>query len=175
MNELIMAFVLCIFVLTILMTSRYFYLLDIKLQARKIMKRLDINIAELNYSFEQISYFYTLPSNITALKSARKENILIEYDYDSILFQQLKGIKIYVEQQDKHDLLLAYLTINDFRLPSLDVLMEEEKIDENSYLKISIYKLIHPVTIKQIKDEVYKQILIGRYDVMDDAMNEKIV
>lgn len=164
MNELILTVLLCIFVLTILLSSRYFYLLDIKMQAKKIMKRLDINIAELNYSFEQISYFYTLPSNITALKDAKKENILIEYDYDSVLFQQLKGIKIYVKHGSSNNLLLAYLTISDFRLPSLDVLMDNRRIDATSYLKISVYKLIHPVTINQIKEEVYKQIQIGRYD-----------
>ncbi|MEQ6378441.1 hypothetical protein RZN25_16640, partial [Bacillaceae bacterium S4-13-56] len=159
MNLLLMIGVYCSL---LVFSSRYFYILDIKFFGKKIMKALQLNVLELNYSFEQMVYFYSLPSSIPVLKYADKNDISIGFDYDSLLFRHLKGIKIYVSHGNEK-VVLAYLSANDFRLPSLDLLLEEGKLDEDSYLKISIFKLIHPNTLEEITDEVFKQVQVGRY------------
>lgn len=166
MNEVSVMLVMGIFLLTLLVSSRFFYLLEVKYSGKKIVNSLHINILELNYSFEQMVYFYTLPSNISIIKEATIENITIDFDYDSLLFSYLKGIKIHV-QSDHEKILLAYLAAKDFRLPSLDLLLEEGKLDNASYLKVSIYKLIHQQTLDDITEEVYKQIQVGRYDQVE--------
>ncbi|MGF7047894.1 hypothetical protein J2T13_002400 [Paenibacillus sp. DS2015] len=63
---------------------------------------------------------------------------------------------------DTDNLILAYLPIKDFRLPKLDQILEKGKIDETDYLKASTYKLMHQTTLKEISDEVYKQMQVGR-------------
>lgn len=163
MYELMIILMIILFFVTIVLSSRYFYLLEIKQFTKKIMKVLDVNVLELNYSYEQMVYFYSLPSNIPSLRDATRADISIEYEYESLFFRQLKGIKINVET-NKEKVLLAYLSVKDFRFPSLDLLLENGKIDEFSYMKISIYKLIHRKTIQDIIEEVYRQMQLGRYE-----------
>lgn len=162
MNEFVVILTIVTFMVIVVLSGRYFYLIEIKQSTKRIISKLNIDIFNLNYSFEQMVYFYSLPSNIPVLKDAKRTDIFIKYDYASLLFQQLNGIKVYVKTgSDK--VLLAYLNTKDFRLPSLDVLMEEGKINESTYRKLSISMLIHKKTMDEITDEVYKQMQVGRY------------
>lgn len=153
--------IIFIFIATILLTGRYFYFWELKSFTKKITRLLGLNILNLDFSFEQMVYFISLPSNLPIIKNAKKEDIEIEFDYASLFFPMLAGIKIVIKT-DPEKRILAYLTIKDFRLPTLDQLQENGKIDEAAYLKISTYKLIHPSTLKEISDEVYKQLTLGR-------------
>ncbi|MBP3949550.1 hypothetical protein [Bacillus suaedae] len=166
MSEFIIIITVLLFSVTILATSRFFYLLEIRQTNKKLMHKLNIDILELNYSFEQMVFFYSLPSIFPTIKNAHKKDLIIEFDYQNHLFQQLSGINVFIKS-DKEKLLLAYLPTNDFRLPSLDLLLQQGKIDETEYNKISIFKLIHPKTLQEIKDEVYKQIRVGRYEKIE--------
>ena len=163
MNEIILISAAIILITLIIATGRFFYLLEVKLVAKKLIKNLKINPLNQNYSLEQIVYFHSLPSTIPFINNAKKENISIKHDYDSLLFQQLNGIEINIK--GKHEtILLAYLSTKDFRFPSLDLLMKEGKIDAISYVKIATYRLAHSDTLNEIVDEVYKHIQIGRYN-----------
>jgi hypothetical protein len=149
--------IVVVFIATLLLSSKFFYILGLKSFTKRLAMRNDLNILELSYSFEQMVYFIPLPSNLPIIKNATKEDISIDCDYTSLLFPRLSGIKIYI-QGETESLILAYLPIKDFRLPTLDQMLEQGKIDGHSYLKISTYKLIHPNTLKEISDEVFKQI-----------------
>jgi hypothetical protein len=110
--------------------------------------------------FFYVSSVISLPSNLPIIKNVKPEELTIELDYTSLIFPQLSGIKIYIKT-NKEKMVLAYLPTKDFRLPTLDQMLEQGKINEGDYLKISTYKLIHQTTLKEITGEVYKQLQIG--------------
>ncbi|WP_085506555.1 hypothetical protein [Thalassobacillus devorans] len=150
-----------LFLSVILFSSRHFYYSELKQFAKRIETRHGINLAGLNFSFEQMVYFISLPSNIPLLKKAGQEDVVIRFDYGSLLCPRVSGIEVVVETGNEH-MSLAYLPIKDFRLPTLDKMFEEGKIDEKAYLKLSAAKLMEAETIKEIKEEVYQQIRRNR-------------
>jgi hypothetical protein len=160
-TEFSVIFTVFMFVGFILVSGPYFYRMELKSLSKKMTTSLGVDILQLNCSLEQMVYFVSLPSNLPILQNAKKEDLLLECEYTSIFFPQLAGVKISI-QNDAEKLMLAYLPIKNFRLPRLDRFLEEGKINENNYLKMSAYKLIHPTTIKEIKEDVYKQLEIGR-------------
>lgn len=153
--------VVLLFVFILVASGRYFYCLELRWAARRLARKLGLDILNLAYSFEQIVYFVSLPSNIPNIRLASPENLVIKLDYRSLFFPRLFGLKMYL-QTDKERIVLAYLPIKDFRLPALDKLQEEGKIKESDYLKMSTCKMIHPTTLKEISDEVFKQLQVGR-------------
>jgi hypothetical protein len=153
--------VVFIFLATILLSSRFFYVMELKSYAKKLKQSLGVSVIELDYSFDQMVYFVSLPSNSPIIKNAKREDISIEYDYTSFFFPKLSGISIYIHNKREKEM-LAYLSIKDFRLPKLDQMLEGGKLSEKEYLKVSMYKLIHENTMKEISEEVYKQIQVGR-------------
>lgn len=150
-----------VFSVLILISNRLFYYIEMKTVAVRITKSIGLNIVDLDYSFEQIVYFVSLPSNIPNIKNAKQENLVIKLDYRSLFFPRLVGIKIYI-RTEQEDIIISYLPIKDFRLPALDQILEQGKINEADYLKISTYKLIHQRTLQEIAEEVYNQIRLGR-------------
>lgn len=153
--------VVLIFLLIIFTSSRFFYSLELRSVTRRLTNSLGFDIQHLDYSFEQIVYFVSLPSNIPTIKNAKQEDLVIKLDYRSPLFPRLSGVKIHIKT-DTENMVLAYLPIKDFRFPALDQILLQGKIDETDYLKISTYKLIHEITLREISCEVYKQMQVGR-------------
>jgi hypothetical protein len=164
MTGLTVICMLVIFVAVMVLSSRFFYNLELKSYTKKISKVLQLDILELSYSFDQMVYFISLPSNLAIISNARKEDVYIKCEYTSFYLPELVGIRIYIQSQQE-DLLLAYLPIKDFRLPKLDSLLEQGSINEAEYLKISMNKLIHPATLTEITEEVYKQLQVGKSEM----------
>lgn len=162
MGEVTLLIIILAFLSLIMLSSRYFYILNIKVSTKKLMLLHQFDALTLSYSFEQIIYFHPLPSNIPTIKYAKKKDILIKYDYHFFFSPYLRGIHIYIGN-DQQKILLAYLATNHLRFPTLDILMKQEKIDKDSYLKVSTYRLIHPQTLQEVTNEVYHQMKIGRY------------
>ncbi|UOY94348.1 hypothetical protein MUG87_09770 [Ectobacillus sp. JY-23] len=151
----------CTFIGIILLSGRFFYALELKRFTNKLLRMHCHSVLDLDFSFEQMVYFVSLPSNIPAICNADKADLVVEFDYTSLLFPSLAGIQIRVKtEQDNR--LLAYLPIKDFRLPALDQLLERGKIDKEAYLKIARYKLMHKQTIMEILEEVHKQMTTNR-------------
>jgi hypothetical protein len=153
--------IIIFFISIIFLSSRFFYSMELKSVTRGLTQSQGFHILELDYSFEQIVYFVSLPSNIQEIKDAKQSDLMIKLDYKSLLFPRLSGIKIVIKNETEN-IILAYLHVKDFRLPALDQILEQGKIDEREYLKISTYKLMHPTTLKEISDEVYMQMQVGR-------------
>lgn len=153
--------IIVVFLAIILFSSRYFYIMELRAFSKKAMKYLQLDIINLEFSFGQMVYFISLPSNLPHIKNANKDDIVVELQYSSLFFPEVSGIKVLVKGAVKTEV-LAYLPISDFRLPSLDRLLEQEKINEQEYIKMSTYKLIHPATLREIAEESYKQIQEGR-------------
>jgi hypothetical protein len=151
-----------IFLMTAALTSRYLYSFSMKSYSRQITAHFGFKVSELHYSYDQMIYFISLPTTLPYVKSAVKEDLVIEQDYSSFFYPVLKGIRISLNDKGQK-LYLAYLPIGNFRLPHLDKLQNDGQIDEQTYLKISISKLLHPKTLQEVREEVYKQLQVGRY------------
>ncbi|MDZ5473997.1 hypothetical protein SM124_19945 [Bacillus sp. 31A1R] len=164
MNNLYFLIGILLFFLTMILFSSQFYIFATRNYTKAVSKRLGFKVKELHYSLDQIIYFISLPSNLPEVRNAKIEDLVIEQDYSCYLFPKLKGIKIWIHS-NKNRLELGYLPIENFRLPSLDKWENEGKISDETNFKISICKLIHPKTIKEIREEVFKQIQIGRYEI----------
>lgn len=144
------------------LTSRRLYNLSQKYYSKRLTSHFGFKVSDLHYSFDQMIYFISMPTSLPYIKDALKEDLVIELDYSSFFYPVLKGIKISLKQNGKN-MHLAYLPIGNFRLPHLDQLQQEGTIDEQTYLRISISKLLHPETMQEVREEVYKQLQVGRY------------
>lgn len=162
MIELTFLMALLAFLLAAALTSRPLYNFSMKKYTRRVTTKFGFRVSDLHYSYDQMIYFISLPTTLPYVKSAVKEDLIIEQDYSSFFYPVLKGIKIYLKYNG-HKLYLAYLPIGNFRLPQLDKLQQDGGIDEQTYLKISTSKLLHPKTLTEVREEVYKQLQVGRY------------
>jgi hypothetical protein len=151
-----------VFLMTTALTSRRLYNFSMKSYSRQVTAHFGFKVSELHYSYDQMIYFISLPTTLPYVKSAVKEDLIIEQDYSSYFYPVLKGIRISLNDKGQK-LSLAYLPIGNFRLPHLDKLQNEGSIDEHTYLKISTSKLLHPKTLQEVREEVYKQLQVGRY------------
>lgn len=154
MNEVMVFSIAIIMVTIVILTSNYFYLIETKSVAKKTLKRLNISSSQLNFTLEKLVFFESITSHHSVISHAKKENIIIKYDYDSLLFQELKGIRILIRGEHE-TILLAYLTVDDFRLPLLYLLQYENKISESLHRTVAINQLSLPETIAEIKTEIY--------------------
>jgi hypothetical protein len=144
------------------LTSRPLYNLSQKHYSNRVTAHYGFKVSELHYSYDQMIYFISMPTTLPYIKNALKEDLVIEQDYSSYFFPVLKGIKISLKQNGEN-MYLAYLPIGNFRLPHLDKLQQEGTIDEQTYLRISTSKLLDPSTLQEVREEVYKQLQVGRY------------
>ncbi len=149
--------------LIIIFTSRYFYLLQVKIITRKTLKKYHVTLSELHYSFEQIVFFHTLPSQIKAINQAKKSQFKLRFDYEGFIFVKLTGIYIEIES-DEEPIIIAYLPLKNFMLPFLDEKINEGDIDHPLSKKISLAKALHPDTLNEMINEVYNQVQFGRYN-----------
>lgn len=152
------------FLLTILITGRYFYFKEIHATARRKMKQFDLTLEGIDCSFEQIVYFITLPSHLPVTEEATKESIRLKYDVEKGAFPRLIGLKVYIETK-ADTLMIAYLSIEQFRIPTLDRLYVNEEMTKDTYRKIASAKMMLPGTHEEIIDEVYHQLKVGQFEI----------
>lgn len=157
---LILAFLF--FFLASALTSRPFYILSQIYYSKRVTKQYGFKVSDLHYSYDQMVYFISLPTTLPYIKEALKEDLIIEQDYSSYFFPLLRGVKVSLKQNGEK-LFLAYLPIGNFRLPHLDKLQQDGTIDKQTYIRISTSKLLHRNTLKEVREEVYKQLQVGRY------------
>lgn len=166
-GSIVIIIVSVLFLVIILGTSRYLYLLELKKFTRNREKKLGLDVLELAYSFDQMVYVVSLPSSNKLFWDAKEEDISIDCEYTSYFFPKLLGIKVSINIAQAKEM-IAYLPTKDFRLPKLDQLQAQGILNEKDYMKISTYKLIHESTLKEISEEVYKQLLNARLRSVED-------
>jgi hypothetical protein len=162
LNEVTFMLAIAFFLMTTAITSRPFYQFSMKRYTKRVPSKFGFKVSELNYSYDQMIYFISLPTTLPNVKSAKKNDLIIEHDYSSFFYPLLKGVKISIVTNGEK-VYLAYLPVGNFWIPQLDKLKQEGKIDEQTYLKISTSKLLHPKTMKEVREEVYKHLQVGRY------------
>ncbi|MDX5475263.1 MAG: hypothetical protein LPK00_06965 [Bacillaceae bacterium] len=159
-----------IYLLTIIVFSAFlfflsvpFYKLYLRTSARFLFSRLGMK-NNFSYTFEQIVFFFTRPSLIPALQQAELEKLEVVLEFKGILLPSLKGVRIFLHHHpEEAPLFLAYLSVDDFRSPTLDKLLKEEKISQTQYVTICSSQLTLPYVQKALMEDVIKQLKTGRY------------
>ena len=162
MGEIIAFMSLMTFLTALVVTGRPLYLLSLRLYTMLKTKHLSINLDDLHYSFEQMVYFVTLPSHLPYVMKATKDDLMIEIEYDGWIFPVLKGIRI-ILKSDGERYVISYLSIEQFRIPLLDQLEQQGKINSDTYHKISTCKLLEKTTLQNVLEEVFRQLRVGHY------------
>ena len=159
-----------IYFLTIIVFSAFlfflsipFYKLYLRFYTRTLLNRLGME-NKVSYTFEQIVFFFTRPSLIPALQEASMDKLEVVLEFKGVLLPCLKGVRIFLhDDPEEPPLFLAYLSIGDFRSPTLDKLLKEEKISEVQYVTICSSQLTLPAIQEVLKEEVIKQLKTGSY------------
>ena len=159
-----------IYLLTIIVFSAFLFFLSVpfykfylRSSARFLFSRLRME-NNFFYTFEQIVFFFTRPSLIPALQDAKLKNLEVVLDFKGILLPSLKGVRIFLHYHpEESPLFLAYLSVDDFRSPTLDKLLKEEKISQTQYVTICSSQLTLPHVQEALKEDVIKQLKTGRY------------
>lgn len=163
MSEFIQFVSVTLFLVISIFGSRCFYYLYLMYFSNGMMKKYNFKLKDLKYSFEEITYFVTLPSNNPLIASASRRDLYAEKEFISLLFPSIKGLKIIVRNQVGEEQFIAYLARENFRLPLLDKLIFQGKIDQATYDRINSYKLMHPSTVREILNEVHNQLHHNKY------------
>lgn len=153
---------LCLFVIGLLL-SKYGYRIILRLFTKNKLKQLGYKLEDVQFSFDRMVYTISLPTNQPDIIRAAKENFAVKEEYNSWIYPQLIGSRVVLQPVQGHDQLIAYLPVEQFRLPLLDNLLMDGKITEEDYRRISECKLILPLTKAEIIDEVYTQIHNKRF------------
>lgn len=161
MSELLFIESTVIFALVLILTGRFFYKLAVGLKAKYYQRKLKFCLDNLNFSYEQISYFVTKNSNFRFVGDINTDHFFLDFHYSSVLFPELRGIKICINN-DNEKKVLAYLAVEKFRCPKLDKYLQEDKISQIAYQNISCYKLLQKDTQKKVINHAYNQFQVGR-------------
>lgn len=146
-----------------LLFSKAIYRWSNGLVVRVKLKKLGYEQKDLNFSYDRVVYTISLPTNRPDIMGADKGDFRFVEEYDSWIYPQLSGVRIELNQEQENPKLIAYLPIEQFRLPLLDQLLVDRVISGETYRRICIYKLILPSTRNEMIDEVYKQIHNKRF------------
>ena len=163
MNSIISFISITLFLFITFFGSRHFYFTYLRFYTNNKLKHLGIGLADLKYSFEEITYVVTLPSYNTAISNCARESLRYKVDMYSQLEPAIKGVQIFIQSEDNRQYLVAYLRIDSFRLPLLDRYLFEGRIDTRTYETLSSYILIHPNTMQEILNEVHLQLQSNRF------------
>ncbi|SDJ36249.1 hypothetical protein [Salimicrobium halophilum] len=153
-----------LFIVTVLGTGRFFYFREINKSIERKMSQFHMNLEEIECSFEQIVYFVTLPSHLPLMQTTTKDDIHLQYDMEKGLFPKLIGLKVYIDSGEERRM-IAYLPMEQFRIPKLDRLYVKRELTGEMYQKTAAAKVMLVCTQEEIKEEVYHQLKVGQFDI----------
>lgn len=137
--------------------SRSFFQYLIIWKSEKKLTKLKISIIDVNFSFEELTYFVSLPNRNPEIFNVDIKKIQAKPVYRSFLFPIHEGLMITVNKSEE-DTNIAYMAWENFRIPLLERLKHEQKINEKEYIEMRSYVLIHKQTRAAFINEAYRQI-----------------
>lgn len=157
MIQLTGAFLTIFCLLSTILLSRPFLTFLIKWSSKKKLVKLNKQVKDIYYSYEELTYFVSLPNRNPDIFQAPLSRFKADPVFRSFIFPEIEGLRIYLKtaEGETH---IAYMSSDKLRVPALDRLKHENLINEKEYHNMKLYILIHPVTKKAFIDEVYRQI-----------------
>ncbi|WP_146035904.1 hypothetical protein [Salipaludibacillus keqinensis] len=144
------------FLCTIL-CSKAFYELLIKWRSERKLTKLKKQIDDIHYSFEELIYFVSLPNQNPDICNVNIDKFHAKPVYRSFIFPVNEGLMVSVNHH-KENINIAFMALDSFRIPFLEKLHHQYKLNEKEYEDMRSYVLIHPRTRKSFIEEVYRQI-----------------
>jgi len=137
--------------------SRPFFQYLIKWKSEKKFASFDTSINDIHFSFEELTYFVSLPNRNPLIFNAEINKFQAKPVYRSFLFPIHEGLMITMNHSTE-DTNIAFMACGHFRIPLLERWRHEKKINEKEYEEMRSYVLIHKRTRSVFIDEVYRQI-----------------
>lgn len=151
----LLSVLLCL--LTLVLSSKWMYRMTVSLFAKRLLRRYDLTIQGLLYSYEEITYFVNIPTNNPDILHARKEDLFLTMEYTSILFPKIKGVHVYQKTGPNQKMLIAYLPVARYCIPLLRIFILRGQMKKEEYDRIVACKLHQKQTAQEILEEVYSQ------------------
>lgn len=143
--------------LVFFLSSRAIYIFTVNLYAKRFLRRFELTVEELLYSYEEITYFVNIPSNNPHTLNARKEDLFLSMMYTSPFFPKLKGVNVYQRMGPHQKTLIAYLPVERYCIPLLRIFLFRGQMSKEAYRRIVACKLHQKQTESEIIEEVYTQ------------------
>ncbi|WP_280768161.1 hypothetical protein [Salipaludibacillus daqingensis] len=142
---------------SVVLFSRSFFQFLIKRRSEKKFTKLHTMINDVHFSFEELTYFVSLPNRNPDIFNAKINHFHAKPVFRSFIFPVHEGLMITVNESDQV-LNIAFMDWKHFRIPLLERWRHEQKINEKEYEEMRSYVLMHKRTRKAFIEEAYRQI-----------------
>ncbi|WP_416149775.1 hypothetical protein ACM26V_01900 [Salipaludibacillus sp. HK11] len=137
--------------------SRVFSEFLIKWKSESKFAKLNTDIQDIHYSFEELTYFVSLPNRNPVIYHSELSHFQAKPSYRSFIFPVHEGL-ITTLHRGNQDINIAFMSVDQFRIPLLERWRHERKINEKEYMEMKSYVLIHKLTRAAFIEEAYRQI-----------------
>jgi hypothetical protein len=140
-----------------ILLSRPSYQYLIKWKSEKKFAKFNTTIKDVHFSFEELTYFVSLPNRNPKIFHADIKRFEAKPVYRSFIFPVLEGLMI-TKADSEQNINIAFMAWKHFRIPLLERWRHEQKINEKEYEEMRSYILMHNQTKLAFIEEAYRQI-----------------
>lgn len=137
--------------------SRWIIVIVNEIKSERILRRLGKQADDIPFSYEELTYFISLPNRDPDIYHADQEQYLATIDYEGYVFPEIHGLMIEMIKKEK-TIQVAYLSLELLRAPVLERWKYEEEISDGEYKDLRTFILSHSHSKKLIIEEVIKQV-----------------
>lgn len=137
--------------------SRWMLIKVNELKSARILSRLGKQPEDIHFSFEELTYFISLPNRDPDIYNAELLRYVASTDFEGFVFPDVYGLMIELKSNDK-SIQVAYLSLELLRAPVLERWKYEKKITDSEYRDLRVFVLCHSLSKRLIIEEVMKQI-----------------
>ncbi|WP_155522730.1 hypothetical protein [Salisediminibacterium selenitireducens] len=128
-----------------------------EIKSDRILTRLGKQPDDIPFSYEELTYFISLPNRDPEIYHSDRDKYLATVDYEGYVFPEVHGLMIELNKNEK-TVQVAYLSLELLRAPVLERWKYEGKITESEYKDLRTFILSHSLSKQLIIEEVMKQV-----------------
>ncbi|AOM82861.1 hypothetical protein [Salisediminibacterium beveridgei] len=126
-------------------------------KCERLLKQISVQIESIHFSFEEMTYFISLPNRNPEIYDAEAIQYRTHVEYDGLIFPEIRGLMIELNI-DGEDHQIAYMSLDLLRIPILERWQYEKRISSQEYHELRAAVLMHSNTSKLFVQEVIRQI-----------------
>lgn len=146
-----------------------FYFWSLRLYSKFRLKRLGLELDDLEFSFEQIDYLVSTPSANFSGDFEEKNEFYVKGLHKSLIWPEIYALKVMAQvpieddkiQKEHEEIEVAFLDKSRFPVPILDTLSYYDEVKDYDYNLLVSYLFSHPKTHQLILEEVRKRVVKG--------------
>lgn len=126
-------------------------------KCERLLRKLSVEMEHIHFSFEEMTYFISLPNRNPEIYDAEVEQYRTYTEYDGFIFPEIRGlmIELFINGAEHQ---IAYMSLDLLRIPILERWHYEKKITSQEYDELRAAVLMHDNTSNLFVDEVIRQI-----------------